>query len=349
MKYLVMTREHGLLPVAHRLTSEGHDVEAIVQKERFEGAWGGKLHKILRNSKGQLSAPNLEPVAKSAIEAETVVLTDIGANKKLVSIFEGAPYLHATLEFQFHGMSTAIGGWWDGGAVSALHLLVFDVGVWPGGLGPALPGGCTLVRIDTVGPEFEALKADLEVQLGSVTLDDKPTTFRGLFNFGFGPDENGTLQLGRAQFGWPYLQTQAFLSEVEKFGDVLLGQDPVLPEKFVTVIPVSMPPWPCGGSNAREVVIQPDGKHPALPPMLSGSVFWHDIRVDEETQSISTAGLDGFVSVHRGAGSYPETARGKALAGATALQLPEKQYRPDAGTRVPVVLTQLEHLFGIVV
>ena len=341
MKYLVMTREHGLLPVAQRLITEGHDVEAIVDKERFEGAWGGKLHKVLRNSKGQFSAANLEPVAKSAAKGETVVLTDMRQAKRAVTIFQGAPYFYRTEDSEFHGCGLAIGGWWNGAEAQAMHLLVYDLGTWPAGLGPSLPGGLTLIRIDFTGEQLQLVKSDLEAKLAEAG------EFRGLFNVGLlpdDPDKNGTFKLGGAQLGWPYLQTQAFLSELEKLGDVLVGtHEPVLPQKFVTVVPVSMPPWPCGGSNAKSVEV------PRLPPALEGAVFWHDITIDVENRTISTGGLDGFVSVHRGAGAYPETARGKALAGATAIRLPEKQYRPDVGASVSTVLAQLEHLFGIVV
>ena len=39
MKFFISTDTHAMLPVAHRLRLEGHDVETVVYKARFRKAW----------------------------------------------------------------------------------------------------------------------------------------------------------------------------------------------------------------------------------------------------------------------------------------------------------------------
>ena len=51
MRFLVMSSQHSLLPFAHRLTREGHDVESVIcnpgHKGKYEGAYAGVIKPIL--------------------------------------------------------------------------------------------------------------------------------------------------------------------------------------------------------------------------------------------------------------------------------------------------------------
>ena len=78
-----------------------------------------------------------------------------------------------------------------------------------------------------------------------------------------------------------------------------------------------------------------------------GRVFWHDVQVDPEAGKLTTAGLDGLVGVVRGAADTSELALVRALEVALRIELPEKQFRSDAGRRVQSVLSELEGRFGV--
>jgi hypothetical protein len=78
-------------------------------------------------------------------------------------------------------------------------------------------------------------------------------------------------------------------------------------------------------------------------------VFWHDVQVQPEDQSISTAGLDGLVGIARGAGDTNELALVRALEIGLRLRLPEKQFRSDVGRQVQSALAELEGRFGVLI
>ena len=188
----------------------------------------------------------------------------------------------------------------------APHGLIVDKGIWPGGLGPhefgttgreAL-GALTLVRLDTQ----ESL--DLFDHLADPRVDAlKSEGFLGLVQWGLNlSSADGVPRIEGEIRGWPWLHYHAFLSGIEKFGDVLRGTFPTLPSKFVVVAPVTIPPWPAATSGGcRKIQVK------GLTPIRQGKCFWHDVRIDQEKQEIHTAGLDGMVAIVRGEGGGPRT------------------------------------------
>ena len=124
---------------------------------------------------------------------------------------------------------------------------------------------------------------------------------------------------------------------------LLSGTEYLLPKKFVTALPLSRPPWPTRKARFRFELAEVGG----LTQEQLGRIFWHDVQVDSEAGTISTAGLDGLLGVARGAADTSELARARALEVAVRLQLPEKQFRPDVGTQVQTVLAELEQRFGV--
>lgn len=347
MKILALCNQHHLMPFANRLRLEGHDVEVVVwntgarrlsgKPNRYERAWSGSLPQVLRSSKGEVSDEHLAPAIEAAQQGKVTVLTDsynaarkFNEARRLFGAERTKPLPESILR---------LGAWFDGERMQALHGLCVDVGAWPGGLGARDAGGLTLVRIDhsdarqMVGQMLEPLAERL-----------KSKSFRGLVQVGlFLQSADGVPRIQGEEWGWPRLHTHAFVSELEAFGDVLAGAVPVLPEKFVTVIPISIPPWPSrAAEGASEVDIE------GLTEAWQGKVFWHDIQVDTEARKLKTAGLDGLVGVARGAGYNVELARGRALQLVEAIQLPNKQYRPDAGMVVAGALAGLESAFNLV-
>jgi len=239
------------------------------------------------------------------------------------------------------------GGWFDGENLHGHHLLVVDRGAWPGGMGPAIDSGLTMVRIDV--PETVWMVD----QLAEKWTDElKSSGFRGLvqLNLNF-QTETGEPEVNGMQAGWPFLHTHAFLSELEDFAGLLAEDTPsatrpaqtLLPRKFVTALPVSRPPWPTRKARFR-FDLAPIG---GLTPEQMGRVFWHDVQVDPEAQKLTTAGLDGLVGVCRGAADTNELALVRALEVALRLALPEKQFRSDAGRRTQSVLSELEGRYGV--
>jgi hypothetical protein len=172
----------------------------------------------------------------------------------------------------------------------------------------------------------------------------KAGSFKGLVNLGLGRDpQSGGLRLIQLRAGWPLLHLEAWLSSTERVGRVLTGEALPRPTaKYTVVLPVSIPPWPSPQGSAAVVKI--DG----LTTPLQGWAFYYDMAPNEQRQELWTAGLDGLVAIVRGEGRSFETARFHAVGMAQQIILPEKQYRPDAGLKVPVVLAQLERLFGLV-
>lgn len=73
------------------------------------------------------------------------------------------------------------------------------------------------------------------------------------------------------------------------------------------------------------------------------SVFLHDFKLGPK-QSIETAGLDGLVGVVRGSANTLPLARARALDLLNRVQVPQKQFRPDAGAQVEQTLAALESL-----
>jgi hypothetical protein len=160
--------------------------------------------------------------------------------------------------------------------------------------------------------------------------------YQGLVAMGIESRE-GRVTVTAPTLGWHPLHAHAFVSELESLGAVLGGAEVHFPKRFVCVVPVSVPPWP--SPAAQEIAEQPIG---GLSRDQSGQVFFHDMRIVEGQPQV--AGLDGLVLVARGSADQFELARGKAQSLAGAVQLVEKQWRPDFGGGVTTVLAGLEQL-----
>ena len=343
--FLVLSYEHGLLPVAHRLQRvEGETVHVLVKKKRYERAWSGRFPNTVRGEHGEIQAESLEPLVAQAERGELIVLSD---SPWADTVLSNAQRVFGTLELGDGGNwapsgPLRVGGWWTGeggGPLLAPHLLVVDQGCWPGGLGPSIPGGLTLARISSP----TALALFDQLTKGAVELL-QGTKFRGLVQVGLQQGEAGAVAQGMVA-GWPWLHTQAFLSELEGFGAVLRGErPPALPSRFVTVLPVTLPPWPNPRPSPPAVGAArvPIG---GLTPQQIARVFWQDAEVREG--ELWTAGLDGLVGIVRGPAESAVLARGRALEIALRMDLPEKQLRPDVGQRVEEVLASLEQTLGV--
>ncbi len=354
MKFLVISHTHSLLPFAYRLQLQGHEVQPVVVVSAFEAAWRGKMEPSPRDGKGRLDPDFLDNLAAQTHNKDSVILTDDwklqqqfradGGRPQLSRIF-GVHQQHHTTSDGLTG-PLRLGGWFDGENLQAHHLLVIDRGAWPQGMGPEIDGSLTMVRIDQ--PETIQLANQwVETQVEEL----KSSGFRGLvqFNLNF-QTSTGQPEIDGHTAGWPFLHCHAFLSELEDFAGLLSADESsptrppqLLPRKFVTVLPVSRPPWPTRKARFRFELAPIEG----LTPEQMGRAFWHDVQLDPEAGKLTTAGLDGLVGVVRGAADTSELARARALEVALRLQLKEKQFRSDAGTRVQSVLAELEGRFGV--
>lgn len=333
--FLVVSHAHGLLPFAHRLKLENQDVEALVVAPRFEKAWAGKLRKVLRNSQGDINPETLGPVVAKAEAGDLVVLID---SHQTETVFSNAKLKYGTLRTDSKPQSVLRAGvWFDGEKPHLHHALIVDAGVWPGGLGPNELGGLTLIRVDSPGA-IDYLDRICQKQYQEL----KARGFKGIAQFGLNfRTQSGEVEVSGLEAGWPFLHTHAFLSELEGFGDLMRGTGKSsLPLKFVTALPLTMPPWPNRKAAPRRPI-----KVGGLTPQQMSRVFWHDITV--EGTEIRTAGLDGLIGVVRTAADSSELSRLKALEIATRAEIPEKQYRVDVGQRVQWTLAELERSFGL--
>ena len=332
---------HELLPLHHRLRREGHDSEAVVWRPRYERAWDGSVTKIIRHSDSSLHAEALAPAVKEAEAGKVTVLTNVHRVAELFGsapgLFRAAPDLTPAAPKD----RLLLGGWFDGESVHTPHLLVADWGAWPGGLGSNVLGGLTLVRLGAGAPPLVASAID------TVTQVLKSASFKGLFHFDVAEDlATGEMQLQGLSAGWPWLHTQAFVAELENLGGTLTGETPRLRHKFVTVLPVTQPPWP----NEKRGELAEGVEVGGLTGQAQGKCFWFDIVVDRAEKKLRTAGLDGLLCVATGASDATAAlARAKALELAMKIEVPEKQYRVDAGAMVDAALNTLEERWGFVV
>jgi hypothetical protein len=327
--YLVITHHHGLLPFANRLKAQGHDVDTVVWRQRFEKAWDGKISPTIRRSKGEVHEETLDVCREQVSNGDSILLTDVfGLEGFVGNCFPRlAPDVEPTSAIR-------LGGWFNGENATGLHLLIYDQGAWPGGMGLNVPGGLTMVIPDDLS----------EVDLGPVEEILKGQNFQGLFNLGIEQDmSTAEVKFQGLDAGWPFLHSHAFVSELENFHQILAeGEVPIYTPgvKFVTVVPVTIPPWPIAG-KAESLPIQ------GLTRQDTANYFWHDVVVDTKTATLQSAGLDGLLGVARGAGYSHDLARAIALGRAGRLQVPEKQFRPDAGATVGPVIALLEQRYGL--
>jgi hypothetical protein len=350
MKILVISNRHSLFPFAHRLKLEGHDVEILVWKNsrkgsnRWEKAWAGGVDLLLKASEGEISEETLAPVLKAAASGELVVITN---SYNAAEIFQDSAYLLSSHRSAVEPVSgVRLGAWWTGTEIQAVHLLVVDNGAWPAGLGPhGVPGALTQIRIENESQTYTALSSLLEPMFDLLARAEPPV-FRGLAQFGLTLDRaDKQLALAGASLGWPFLHTHSFVSELPDFGGVLAGaKEPTLPYKYTVVAPLSIPPWPNdGAAGAAKVPIK------GLTPQWQGRFFWHDMEMNPAERSIGSAGIDGLLGVGVGSGQTFELARARCLELLQTAQVPDKQFRPDLGAQVPMLMGLLEEQFGLVV
>jgi hypothetical protein len=338
MGYLVVSHEHGLIPFAYRLKLQGYKTELVVSSERFEHSWEGKFDHILPAK--EVNKENLGPSLELAKAGNVTVLSD---NRKTSSMFEGVESFFGVTEIEEYPKPQSIvrlGGWFDGEAFQNPHLLICDVGVWPGGYGPVQLGGLTLIRLDAENHnlfhEFIAPVRDLLLE---------KYKFQGLVQAGLQEDSSGRPEVQGVQCGWPFLQSHAFLSELENFAGLLDHETVELPRKIVTVVPVSVPPWPMIVYRGPPI---PEREVGGLTPKQMSKVFWHDVQLDSVKRKVRSGGLDGLLGVTRGAADTPDLARSRSLAIALTIQVPEKQVRPDAGCLVAQTIAEFEGKLGVV-
>ena len=350
MKFLVLSHSHSLLPFAYRLQLSGADVTPVVTIAAFEAAWKGKIEPVKRDSKGRVDMD----FVKDFDPADTIVLTDDWKMQAHFSHWQTVNKNVFGITQQRAGQTDALtggirfGGWFDGERLLAPHLLIVDRGSWPGGMGPAIDGAMTLVRVDN-NLTRQMVDGLVEEKLGGLSSGG----FRGLVQFDLNfQTSTGEPEVSGVVAGWPFLHTHAFLSELEDFASLLEagsslpdGPQGLLPKKFVTVVPISRPPWPTRKARFRFDLVPIEG----LTPEQMGRVFWHDVQMNAEPGLLTTAGLDGLIGVARGAADTNELALVRALEVALRVQLPEKQFRSDAGRQVQPALAELEGRFGVLV
>jgi hypothetical protein len=331
MEIVVYSHRHHLTPYYFRLVNQGSPAYLLVHKQPYESALSGKVTPALRGENHELNPETLKVIQDQVASGEAVLLTDLKKHQ-----FVGGRIL-GVREFIPPKGILRLGAWFDGHGFLAHHLLICDEGMWPGGLGPQRLGGLTMVLPReplSDGPVHSLLAPVAESLQG----------FVGLVQVGIDLDpETGGFKAAGTIAGWPWLHSAAFISELENFPAVCYGTEaPVFTrgKRFVTVVPVSIPPYPNPG-RAPKVKLE------GLTPQYAAKWFWMDARV--EGNQLWSAGLDGMLGIARGAAGTPELARATAVTLAGTLGVPEKQFRTDTGALVPTVLAQLEQSLGFVV
>jgi hypothetical protein len=336
MNFLVVSQYHDLIPFAYRLKNQGNKTELVICTRRYEKAWKGKFDCVLPAK--EVNAENLQGALDLARAGEVVVISDSFNTSRM---FEGVENFYGVTkshEFEKPTSPVRVGAWYSDGKFSNPHLLIYDLGTWPGGLGPLVPGGLTLVRIEgeNVGL-FRGLVSHLEGLLSE-------QNFQGLLQVGVREDPVKGLVPEGLQLGWPFLQSHAFVSELDSFSSLLEKSPQALPKKVVAVVPVSLPPWPDHYTVGSRAGVEVGG----LTPKQVAQIFWHDVQLDSETRTITSGGLDGLLGIARGSADTALLAVLKARTLVQAISVEEKQYRPDFGAAVESTLAQLEARFGIV-
>jgi hypothetical protein len=335
MKYLVVTNKHELHPLANLLLSEDLDVDVVVWKRRYEAAWAGRLNLVGKFSQGEMSRETWDPYKELAKAGELVVLTNVPRVWDIFGIQpeEVPPWFFGSQPSEGMVEPIRFGGWVHQGEICLPHILVYDLGLWPGGLGPQLPGGVTLISLQ--GDEWQRVLPVDELHRGV-------TAHQGLFNAQFETLPTGELGLSGLEFGWSWLQTAALVANVSTLQSLVgfsPSMDAQLEHKYSTALPFSIPPFP---------VVQ--GKAPAglemqgLSEAQVATTLWHDVVIDQENRSLVSAGLDGLLGVSSGSGHTHLRAAGLALSVPQGLEVPELQWRVDLGHSVALAEMTLENL-----
>jgi hypothetical protein len=327
--FLVVSHKHELLPFANRLMNEGHKVYVIIWRSKYERAWSGRIEPVLKFSRDSIRKETWGPYVEKVKSGELIVVSNV---PKVREIFEGHGYHWSALD-QRLTEPFRCGGWFTGEEILNPHLVIADVGAWPGGLGSRVDGGLVLVRLPKV-PEI--LEEPLQITKDKLKSDG----YHGLFSIEF-ERITGTLRLKAVHGGWLPLHLHAFLAEVP-LSPLLLGQKPKALPRFVVALPLTLPPWPVADAHYP---VDQDLK--GLTQTQMGRVWWHDVRFSQQEKAIRTAGLDGLLGIVVAAAHNLELARGRVLEVARRLQVPELQYRPDVGAAIPTVLAGAEETLGL--
>ena len=128
MKVLVISHEHGLLPLAWRLVREECDVSVAVCRSRFAKAWAGKFTPVWPPSK-KIGTEQLEAIEAITTEHDdTVVITD--------SLLWGeqlagkVPRLYRSLPVKGPVGPLQLGGWCTGERFDgSAYLIIEDMGL----------------------------------------------------------------------------------------------------------------------------------------------------------------------------------------------------------------------------
>jgi hypothetical protein len=316
--YLLLSHTHGLLPLALRLKREGHPVEHIPWRHRYEKAWEGAIETGLKGERKR-DSESLAALIALANDGQVRVLAD---HPRWLELFGNSKDLWATRPPVGDPSVLRACGWWDGEHLQSPHLLVVDLGAWPGGQGALVEGGATLVR------GWEGLVRSVwEPYLDAL----KSSGHRGLVQAHLGHGLDVQWWSG----GWTALHLHAWLSALETPVGVLLeGLPAVLPKTYTVVVPVTVPPWPvaCDQHSLESEVL--------APKEALSQALWHDTRVVEG--KLLVAGLDGLVAVARGSAHGLGLARTRALAVATSIRVPQRQLRGDVGGLVERTLAHIE-------
>lgn len=327
MKYLVISSRHHLLPFAWRLHREGVEVETVVLNDGYEKAWEQLLPKAVRG-KGKNRHWWTEQIEASK-NGELIVLTD---SPKYNSYFEGGR-VFGTYAGNLHTQPAAfgVGGWYDGGRLSHLHYLIGDWGLWPGGLGASVFGAMTALfpggSLPPVPTHFISELPEMRDFAGLVSW---------WVDVGQHPDGTYYPTFHSHQFGWPWLSSHLFVSELGSLSNLLSEGSAAINKQFITAVPISVPPWPTICSirpNPRPVG--------GLTNDDLASIFLHDFELGEDKE-LKMSGLDGLLGVVRGSGDDVLEAREAAVRLAAKIEMGEKQFRVDAGVSVYQVLNALE-------
>jgi hypothetical protein len=312
LKYLVVGNKHRLHHVASWLSGEVGQAEvglASIKAPYQERAWEGILPRVKLPPRRTETWE--EWVAKWP--EHEVLITDSHTLTRA-----GPLALGARPPTDGPTSPLALGGWWDGETLQAPHWVIRDVGLWPGGLGPAELGGVTLVA----GVRFPL--AALESHLPGLG------GFRGLIalDLMWDAEEKGW-RAGRLQAGWPFLHAQAFLWAQPSVAAVLEGKPSTLPP-YVVGVPACVPPYPYQADVKPRQLFIPGGAGPHL-------VLFDAQRRGQE---LWTAGLDGLVALSCGKGHTLASARRSALEALPAAH--ELGARQDVGQLAEGVMVELE-------
>lgn len=345
----IITKEHKLLPLAHRLSNiEKIPTRVIVWKRSYENAWEGMIDKYLLSSKREIHHESVTKLIQDSIENNSIVLHDV---KNLEGAFDASKLAYTINSQESSQSSIRLGFWWNGEKALLPHILVYDIGAWPGGMGRQLPSAVTLICIQEDSDLMQIWESFFD-EKAKEFIFNKP--FKGLVNAGLIEDK-GELLLDSWEMGWPDLHTQAFMGAVEGSWGQFLGNNNLkepnesaifFDKKFTVALNVSVPPWP-GSSNTLSQGRAVKQKLIDLNPKLHEYVYWHDVAVDKEVKLLYTAGLDGLLGVVHAKANCLENASQKALGVASLIGTEEKQFRSDICGGVRLLEAQLEEHYGV--